>query len=244
MKRLTPYLSGLVLIILGLAGCGGESSVEGNAAAVPTPFTLNPNDFVAVIDNPYMPLVPGTTRIYEGETEEGTEHIAVTVLDETKVVMGVTVTVVRDTVTLDGELIEDTYDWFAQDKVGNVWYFGEEVDNYENGVLTDHNGAWEAGVNGAQPGIVMFANPAEHISEAYHQEYYAGEAEDMGEVISLNETITVPFGTFTDVLQTKDWTPLEPGVLEHKFYAPGVGVIKELAVDSGEVIELIEVITE
>lgn len=244
MKRLTPYLLGMILIFVSLTGCGKESANEGNAAAVPTPFTLNPADFVAVIDNPYMPLVPGTTRIYEGKTEDGTEHVEVTVLDETKVVMGVTVTVVRDTVTLDGALIEDTYDWFAQDKAGNVWYFGEEVDNYENGVLTDHDGAWEAGMNGAQPGIVMFANPADYIGEAYHQEYYAGEAEDMGEVISLNETVTTPFGTFTDVLQTKDWTPLEPDVLEHKFYAPGVGVIKELAVDSGEVIELIEVITE
>lgn len=244
MKRLTSYLPGMILILLGLAGCGRESSMEGNAAALPTPFTLNPDDFVAVIDNPYLPLIPGTTRIYEGTTEDGTEHIEVTILDETKVVMGVTVTIVRDTVTIDGQLIEDTHDWFAQDKAGNVWYFGEEVDNYENGVLTDHAGAWEAGVDGAQPGIVMFTNPADHIGEAYHQEYYAGEAEDMGEVISSSETVIVPFGTFTDVLQTKDWTPLEPDALEHKFYAPGVGVIKELAVDSGETVELIEVITE
>lgn len=244
MKKLTPYFLMAIALVVGLVGCNNQDNEAETAAATPYTVTIDPANFVAVIDNPYMPLIPGTTRIYEGETEDGTEHVEVTVLDETRVVMGVTVTVVRDTVTLDGVLLEDTHDWFAQDQEGNVWYFGEEVDNYEDGVLTDHHGAWEAGVDGALPGIVMVANPADHTGEAYRQEYYAGEAEDMGEVMSVNETITVPFGTFTDVVQTKDWTPLEPDVLEHKFYAAGVGVIKELAVDSGEMSELIEVITK
>lgn len=244
MKQVPLYFRLILILILGLVGCGNQDDNAEDAAALPYTVTIDPADFVAVIDNPYMPLTPGTTRIYEGETEDGLEHIEVSVLDETRVVMGVTVTIVRDTVSLDGVVIEDTHDWFAQDKEGNVWYFGEEVDNYEDGVLADHHGAWEAGVDGALPGIVMYANPADHIGEPYRQEYYAGEAEDMGEVMSVTETVTVPFGTFTDVLQTKDWTPLEPGVMEYKFYAAGVGVVKEFAVDSEETIELIEVITE
>lgn len=242
MKKLTPYWIIVIVLVMGLVGCSNQNTGNEDATAMPYTVTIDPANFVTVIDNPYMPLIPGTTRIYEGETEDGTERVEVTTLSETKQVMGVTVTIVRDTVYLDGVLLEDTHDWFAQDKEGNVWYFGEEVDNYEDGILADHHGAWQAGVDGALPGIVMVAHPADHRGEPYRQEYFVGEAEDMGEVMSVTETVTVPFGTFTAVVQTKDWTPLESGVLEHKFYAPGVGVIKELAVDSGETMELIEVI--
>ncbi len=200
---------------------------------------IDPANFVAVIDNPYF-LIPGATYIYEGETEEGLERIEVKILGETRVVMGVTTTVVRDTVYLDGELIEDTFDWFAQDKDGNVWYFGEDTKEYENGVVVSTHGAWEAGVDGALPGIVMPANP--QVGQAYRQEYYVGEAEDMAEVLSLSESETVPYGSFDNLLMTKDWTPLEPGVAEHKYYAPGVGLILEVQVEGGSGrIELIEV---
>jgi hypothetical protein len=225
-------------------GSGDDDEEEEDDEETEEPYTvdIDPADFITVIDNPYLPLLPGTTRIYEGETEDGLERIEVTVLNETKTVMGVTTTVVRDTVRLDGEIIEDTFDWFAQDKEGNVWYFGEQVDNYENGVLKDHAGSWEAGVDGALPGIVMHADPLAEIGEPYRQEYYPGEAEDMAKVLGLVESVTVPFSTFEDVLQTKDWTPLEPGIFEHKFYAEGIGVIKEVKLDSGETIELIEVI--
>lgn len=251
MKALIKVILIIVLASSVLAACGilptqrPADSTTGAAAAevTPPPGAIVPADFVALIDNPYMPLPPGTTLVYEGETGEGLEHTEVTVLDETRVVMGVTTTVVRDTVTLNGQLLEDTFDWYAQDTAGNVWYFGEAVDNYENGELIDHDGSWEAGVDGAQPGIIMNADPLAHIGEAYRQEYYAGKAEDMAQVIGSAGPLTVPFGTFEDVVQTEDWTPLEPGVREHKFYASNLGVIKEVGLKTGEITELIEVRT-
>jgi len=154
--------------------------------------------------------------------------------------MGVTVTVVRDTVWEDGVLVEDTYDWFAQDKEGNIWYFGEEVNNYVNGQLANTHGAWEAGVEGALPGIVMPAEP--QVGDAYRQEFWQGEAEDMGQILSLTATVEIGYGTFENCIQTKDWNPLEPSVVEHKFYCKEIGnVVLERAVAgaTGEA-ELIE----
>lgn len=240
MKKQIQLLFRMGVFIYLLVACGGQE------AATNSPYSvdINPANFVTAVNNPYLPLVPGTTRIYEGQMEDGLERIEVTVLHETRLVMGVTTTVVRDRAYLNGELIEDTFDWLAQDKEGNVWYFGEAVDNYEDGVLVDHHGSWEAGVDGALPGILMYANPADQISVPYRQEFYAGEAEDMGEVVSVNETAVVPFGSFENVLQTKDWTPLEPGVAEYKFYVQDVGLIKETNLETGEAIELIEVISE
>ncbi|MCI0396592.1 MAG: hypothetical protein L0332_20060 [Chloroflexi bacterium] len=227
------------MIGLLIAGCQSPSAGEPDEEYAPE---IDPANFVGVIDNPYFPRIPGTRYIYEGQTEDGLERVELEVLPETRVVMGVTTTIVRDTVYLDGELVEDTYDWFAQDREGNVWYFGEESKEYEDGEAVSAAGSWEAGVDGALPGIIMYADPLDHAGEPYRQEYYAGEAEDMGEVVGLVESVTVPFGSFDNILQTKDWTPLEPGVEEHKFYASGIGVIKELNVESGETIELIEVI--
>lgn len=202
---------------------------------------IDPANFVQGVDNPYFPLVPGTAWVYEGETEDGLERIEVKVLDETRVVMGITCVIVQDTVWLDGEMIEDTFDWYAQDKDGNVWYMGEDTHEYENGVAVNSNGAWEAGVDGALPGIVMQAQP--EIGESYRQEYYVGEAEDMAEVISLTESVTIAYGSFENVLVTKEWTPLEPGKAENKYYAAGVGLMLEEVVEGGEGrIELIEVI--
>jgi hypothetical protein len=143
--------------------------------------------------------------------------------------------VVRDTVTLDGLLVEDTFDWFAQDREGNVWYLGEDVTNYdEDGEPTDHDGSFEVGVDGAFAGIVMLADP--QVGDAYRQEFYPGEAEDLGEVVRAGETVSVPFGDFEDVLVTTDWNPLEPEVIEEKYYAPGIGLVYETKVagDTGE----------
>jgi len=189
--------------------------------------TIDPADFVDVIDNPYLPLAVGSRWVYEGEAdEEGqVEHIEVVVLPERKEILGISATVVRDTVTVDGVLLEDTHDWFAQDDEGNVWYLGESVKNYEDGELVDTEGSFEAGVDGALPGIVMLARPA--VGDAYRQEHYEGEAEDLGEVVSLGGEMNVPAGRFTDVLVTKDWNPLEPEVVEQKTYAPGVGLVFE-----------------
>lgn len=205
--------------------------------------TYEPNvdasQFVASIDNPYLPLSVGSRWVYEGTDEEGTEQVEVVVTRKRKQVMGITATVVRDTVHVDGELVEDTYDWFAQDRDGNVWYLGETVKNYENGRLADTEGSWEAGVDGALPGIVMPATPAEGM--AYRQEYWEGEAEDMGEVIAVGGSQDVPAGSFDDVVTTTDWTPLEPEVVEEKQYAPGVGLIREQHVAGGPgLIHLIE----
>ena len=187
--------------------------------------SLTPSNFVTAVTNPYYPLSPGTRYSYEAQTEDGTEHTEVVVTHETKKVMGVSTTVVRDTVKLEGEVIEDTYDWYAQDQQGNVWYFGEAVSNYENGRLKDTAGSWEAGVDGAIPGIIMLAEP--RVGDTYRQEYYRGEAEDMGQVLALAANTTVPYGSYRDLLVTADWNALEPGVLEHKFYAKGVGFIAE-----------------
>jgi hypothetical protein len=143
----------------------------------------------------------------------------------------VTVTVVHDRVFTAGELTEDTFDWYAQDTAGNVWYLGEATVEYD-GDSTSTAGSWEAGVDGAQPGIVMLAHPA--VGDAYRQEYLAGEAEDAAKVIELGGTVTVRAGMFRDVVTTEDWTALEPKILEHKSYAPGVGVVLERLVKGGK----------
>ena len=203
---------------------------------------INPADFVAVVDNPYFPHIPGSKFVYEGQTRDGLERVEIIVLEETKVVMGVTTTIMRDTVYLDGQIKEDTYDWLAQDKEGNVWYFGEDVNDYENGVVTSKAGSWEAGVDGALPGIVMFGDPAAHVGETYLQEYYAGQAEDTADVLSAGQSLEIPFGSFENVVQTYDYTPLNPDSQEHKFYAEGIGQIKSIDLKTGDEVLLIEYI--
>jgi len=205
---------------------------------------INPEDFVEEIDNTYFPLVPGTTFVYEGVGEDG-EAIRneVTVTDETKEVMGVTTTVVLDREWEDEELIEETFDWYAQDGDGNIWYFGEDSKEYEDGEVVSTAGSWEAGVGGALPGILIKGDP--QLGDVYRQEYWEGEAEDMAEVLSLDESVTVPYGSFEDCLQTKEWNPLEPDSEENKYYAPEVGLLLEVQVKGGdERLELIEIITE
>lgn len=219
--------------------CEDEAGEDDTAEDEAYSPTIDPADFVESVDHPYFPLVPGTTFVYEGETEDGVERIEVKVLDETHEVMGITCVIVQDTVWLDGEMIEDTFDWFAQDKDGNVWYMGEDTHEYENGVAVNSNGSWEAGVDGGLPGIVMQAEP--EVGESYRQEYYVGEAEDMAKIISLTESVTIAYDTFEDVLVIKEWNPLEPGKAENKYYAAGVGLILEEVVEGGEGrIELIE----
>jgi hypothetical protein len=197
---------------------------------------VNPDDFVAKVNNPLWPLVPGTIYIYQA----GEEKIEVTVTDETREILGVTATVVHDVVIEDGEVTEDTYDWYAQDVKGNVWYFGEDTKEYDEGKLVSTKGSWEAGVDGAKPGIVIHAvQPA--IGTPYQQEYYAGQAEDMAEVVSLSESVTVPYGSFDNCLKTREFTPLEPNANEYKYYAPGVGMVLEVDITSGDREELLDV---
>jgi hypothetical protein len=209
-------------------GDGGEYDV-----------TLDPADFVDVVDNPYMPLSVGSTWVYEGTTPDGTERVEIEVLDERRDIQGISATVVRDTVTVEGELVEDTYDWFAQDTEGNVWYLGEDVRDFENGEVVSTDGSFEAGTGAAQAGIVMLAHP--QVGDAYRQEFDPGNAEDLAEVLATDGSVDGPSGSYQDVLVTEDWNPLEPDVVENKHYAPGVGLVFEEKVqgDEGQ-IELIQ----
>ena len=200
---------------------------------------VDPANFVEVIDNPYLPYATGSRWVYAGQSEGEVERIEVEVLDDTRDVLGITATVVRDTVYVDGEMVEDTYDWFAQDADGNVWYLGEDTREFEDGVAVNASGAWEAGIDGALPGIVMPADP--QVGDAFRQEFYPGEAEDMGEITEVGVARSIGLGDFDDVVVMTHWTPLETAVVEEKWYARGVGTIYEEAVAGGdEVVELIE----
>ncbi len=159
-----------------------------------------------------------------------------------------TCVVVHDLVTIHGTntILEDTLDWYAQDKDGTVWYFGEDTKSYENGVgPADTEGSWEAGVNGAKPGIIMYADPEAHMNVPYRQEYLSGVAEDKAEVLSVLESATIPYGTFTKCIMTKDYSDIEPDVVEHKYFAPGVGQVSTVTVlDGNEEEVLVNITTE
>lgn len=201
-------------------------------------------DFTDPVENTYFPLTIGTTYIYQGG-DEGSIEVEMYVTDQTKEIMGVTTMVVREREWENGELTEDSLCWYANDNEGNVWYFGEDTREYDyNAVeMISTTGSWEAGVDGAEPGILMKADP--QVGDVYQQEYYKGEAEDMAEVLSLDASATVEYGSFDNCLQTKEWTALEPGVEEHKYYASGVGLLLEVAVTEGnERIELVEITNE
>lgn len=195
------------------------------------------------IDHPFHPLVPGTVRRYAVQTEDGLEEILIEVLAETRTVMGIENVVVRDRVFLDGVLIEDTFDWFSQDDAGNVWYFGEEVVNYEyddEGTLlsTNDDGSWEAGVDNAQPGVQMPANV--RVGDSYRQEYRAGIAEDVAAVIALDEPVTLGDGREFLTIQTLEWNPLEEDSFEYKFFGEGVGLVREQDIEGEEVVDLVQ----
>ena len=190
---------------------------------------IDPAAFVDGIDNPFFPMIRGAVFEFDGA-----EHVEVEVLPDRKVILGVEVTVVRDRVYEDGKLIEDTLDWYAQDRQGNVWYFGEETAEYEDGKVTSTAGSWEAGVDGALPGIVMLAEP--RPGDEYRQEFYEGEAEDVAAIVATEGTIAVDAGSWdgTDVLVTEEWTPLEPDVRERKTYARGFGVVEIRTIEGGD----------
>ena len=235
----TLSLMALISACVLLGACSDQSgpatpmSVQTN---VPEEIAFpGASGFVSGISNPYLNFAGGRTFRYEGESPDGHETIVTQVTRKTKRILGVTTTVVRDQGYLDGELIEDTLDWYAQDSAGNVWYFGEDSKQIEDGQVVSTAGSWQAGVNGAEPGIIMLANPKK--GDAYQQEFAEGVAEDEARVVSLSEAVTVPYGSFTGCLETLEWTSLEPGAREYKFYASGVGHILELG-KQGERIEL------
>ncbi|NIM49753.1 MAG: hypothetical protein GTN62_05780 [Gemmatimonadales bacterium] len=213
----------VTMAVLLLMGCG-ERPREAAEEYAPT---IDPARFVAQVDNEFFPLTAGTTLIYE--EAGGGERVETYVTHETREVMGVQCVVVYSKEFEDDQLTEETWDWYAQDQDGNVWYFGEDTREYKDGELVGTGGSWEAGRDGALPGIIMQGAP--QVGVSYRQEYYVGEAEDMGEVLSLSDSATVPYGTFGGVLVTRDWTPLEPGDEERGYYARGVGLILEIEED-------------
>ena len=232
-----------IALVLLTAGCNANSNADaaraqggaGSGNDLPQgsePVKLDPADFTTRIDNPYWPMAPGDKWVYR-ETDSGSEQrVEVTVTDKTKMIAnGIEARVVHDVVTEDGQLVEVTDDWYAQDRAGNVWYLGEETAEYENGKVTTRSGSFEAGVDGAQPGIIMPANPRDGM--AYRQEYYEGEAEDKAEVLSTEEKVEVPFGYFEGALLTKDLVPLEPRVSEYKLYARDVGPVLTVKTSGG-----------
>jgi hypothetical protein len=194
---------------------------------------LAQGEFTTRIDNPYLPMRPGSRWVYrETETDGTVQRVVVRVTRRTKrVAAGITARVVRDTVTERGRLVEDTFDWFAQDRAGNVWYLGEDTTEYEDGRPASKAGSWEAGVDGATAGIVMPARP--QPGRTFRQENAPGEAQDRARVVGLDDQAEVPAGHFRRVVTTKDWTPLQPNVLEYKFYARGVGLVLVLDVSGG-----------
>jgi hypothetical protein len=241
---------GIVVAALSLAACGGDDG-DGNTgttggggdSTLPTgsePVTLDPADFTTEIDNPYWPMKVGSRWVY-GETDaEGNRmRVVVTVTDQTKeIANGVTARVVHDVVSQDGEPVEVTDDWYAQDSDGNIWYLGEDTAEYENGKVVTREGSFEAGVDGAQAGIIMPGDPQPGLT--YRQEYYAGQAEDFASVVSIEATVEIPFGSFDGVLQTEDVNPLgKPKQVENKFFAKGIGLVLAEAVGSGDREELV-----
>ena len=201
---------------------------------------LNPADFVKVIDNPYYPLPVGRTLIYRGVKDGKSQVDRVHVTSRTKVLEGITATSVTDVARHRGKLLEKTTDWFAQDKRGNVWYLGEKTAEYLPDGKIDRSGSWRAGIHDAEPGIIMKANP--RVPDAYRQEYLVGSAEDTAWIVARGGSFTVPFGTVHHVLTSLEFTRLEPGVIDQKIYAPGIGIVREAAVRGpAEVANLVSV---
>jgi hypothetical protein len=189
-----------------------------------------PGDFTTRIDNPYWPMAPGSRWVYRETDDAGSrQKVVVKVTNRTKrVASGIVARVVRDTVTEDGQLVEDTFDWYAQDRRGNIWYLGEDTTEYEDGKPVSKQGSFEDGVDGARRGIVMLARP--RAGRRYTEERAPGQAQDQARVLSRHEQVQVPFGHFTNVLMTSNTNPLEPRVQEYKWYARGVGPVLAMSV--------------
>jgi hypothetical protein len=256
--RRTCVLIALTLVTGStLTACGSSSSKRPAAPAArnttapasttttgpPYHLTVVPAQFTHVVTNAYFPLEPGKTRVYDGTRDGQPQHTEMAVTKETRTIMGVKCVVVRDVVTSNGALVEKTTDWYAQHQNGDVWYFGESTAEYTNGKVSSTHGTWEAGVDGAQPGIIMLATskPGDH----YKQEYRPGEAEDQATVLRIDPSVKVPGGTFSKIVITEDRDPLNPDKVDLKKYAPGIGLVYSERVRTGhhEVISYVRTTT-
>lgn len=242
----------LSLLCIVLAGCSKSDRVTAPVVSTPgaarrtfsagelNAAVLQSHTFTPGSTNPYFPLVPGTVFTYRSKTQDGIEIETMRVTDQTKVIQGATTRVVQDDVRLDGVLTEHTFDWFAQDELGNVWYFGEDsqaIDPETGEVSTE--GSWQAGKAGADAGIIMEAHP--QAGDSYNEENAAPIAQDQARVIALDARAKVPYGKFDHCLETENTSPLEPGALENKFYAPGVGLLLEVDVTEKTRNELVSI---
>src|SRR5215208_835336 len=240
MRRLATIGVSLAgaLAALGLAACGSDESGsdEASGSDLPQgsePVKLDPADFTTQIDNPYWPMTPGSVWVYrETDAEGAMMRVEVTVTSKTKrIANGVEARVVHDLVTEKGHPVENTYDWYAQDSDGNLWYMGEDTKEYENGKIESTEGSWAYAVDGAQAGVVVPADPEQGMR--YREEYYAGHAEDAAEVLNVDSQVQVPYGQFKRAMLTRNYSSLEPTVEAMKLYARGVGPVMELLVSGG-----------
>lgn len=231
MKKLVKGVIGLVMVLLLMSGenvlGAGLVEVDFNNALFSDSLNIN---------NPYWPLMAGTTFEYRAETEDGCIVNEVFVTSDVKTIVGIDARVIEDREWDDDNcdggrdyLLEETFDWYAQDDAGNIWYMGEDTKEYcerdsaQSGQVCSTEGSWEAGMEGAEAGIIMLANP--QPGDFYRQEYAEGEAEDMGKVLRINDSVSIDMGDYENCLKTKEWTLLEPGSVEHKHYCPGIGLV-------------------
>ena len=251
---LTWMTAGITIVALALLGVGVAASVTDaqRAPACPLPTfgpgtayhpQIDPATFTPNVNNPYFPLTPGTTYVYTGTKDGGNALDLVVASSRTAVIDGVTTRVVEDRLYIDNVLSERTSDYYAQDSCGNVWYFGEDTAELDaKGRVTSTEGSFHAGVDGAQPGVVMQAVP--EVGREFRQEWYAGQAEDQFHVVDLKARVKVPYGSFPDALRTEETSALEPDVVDNKYYVKGVGEVKETAVHGPtEELDLVEIIS-
>ncbi len=257
MKVRQKGLAGIELVIAGVVLVAIAAVVLGiykknQTASTKTPNaqnkvaseynpTINSADFSTNITNKYFSLPVGKKMTFEATTKDGPEKIELEITKETKVIGGVTTIVYLDTVYLNGQVHEITRDYLAQHKNGDVWYFGEEVDNYDNGSFKDHAGTFIHGKDGAKAGIWMKAE--QKVGDSYRQEYYKGNAEDMRDVVAIGQTVTTKLGTYTACAKVYDWTPLDKKSREYKYYCPQIGsLVLNENLETGKRSELTSVI--
>jgi hypothetical protein len=255
MPRIALFTLGLAAVLI--AGCESQpaapnqnspasgAAADASAAATTADFislNFDPDNFVRVVTNRFFPLQPGTRWVYKG-IEDGEAETNVTIVThDRKNILGISAIVVFDRVFVHGELKERTFDWYAQDKQGNVWYLGEDTKEFEDGKVVSTEGSWETGKNGAKAGIIMLAHP--RIGDKYRQEFLAGEAEDVARVVARGLDIKVPYGSFHNCIKTVEFTRLEPGVKETKDFCPGVGFVKAHGIEGPETRLVLTAITK
>jgi hypothetical protein len=234
-------LAAALLAVGALLGTGLTATADGFGGAVERAAVRQTPHFVAKIDNPWYPLTPGTTYVYRGVTNGRPSRDVVTVTHRIKIIDGAACVPVKDNVYIQGQLRERTTDWYSQDERGAVWYFGEATAELDSeGRVTSTWGSWQAGRDGAKPGIVMPAHP--RVGQSFRQEFLQGQAEDHLQILSLGAPVKVPYRSSRQAILTKEWSPLEPGVLEHKLYVSGIGLVRAETIAGGsEQVELVAV---